>query len=393
MDWLEVLTRIETGEDVETEFKRGAGDMTGVGKAVCAFANGSGGLLVMGVEDSGEIVGVREDGTRLEERLTSFLQTGCGRPVSATLGHHEHQGARVHWVDVDGHQRGAVPFQYGGRYWLRRGRSSVAPSPSELQELFNAFGLVMTEKQVIVSGSVEDIDLLEFRRFMTAQGMDMESVVQPGVEDDLRNAVVLREDGGVLRPTLYGLMVFGKEPQSHPVTGDLHVECAAYEGDDRSGDVVNVATIRGRLDEQVSRSVGWLESLGRQEKYRGLFRRDLPLLPRPVLREALLNAVIHRDYAITGSRVTLEVFSRRIDVTSPGALPNHMTVEQARGGGAPRSRNEFMANAMVVRGLMERRGRGWPLMRKYMRDFNGTEPELVSEEGQFTRVTFRLEGE
>ena len=71
----------------------------------------------------------------------------------------------------------------------------------------------------------------------------------------------------------------------------------------------------------------------------------------------MLNAVIHRDYAITGSQVLLEAFDGRILVTSPGALPNHMTVDQSRARGAPRSRNEMMANAMVVRGLMERRGR------------------------------------
>ena len=138
--------------------------------------------------------------------------------------------------------------------------------------------------------------------------------------------------------------------------------------------------------------MGWFRSLGRREVYRGLYRRDVPPLPEAALREALVNAVIHRDYAVTGSQVLLEVFDDRIVVTSPGALPNHMTVEQARMGGAPRSRNEMMANAMVVWGLMERRGRGWLMMRHAMRNFNGTEPALVNDErNRFVRVTFRLE--
>ncbi len=128
-----------------------------------------------------------------------------------------------------------------------------------------------------------------------------------------------------------------------------------------------------------ARAMGWFRSLGHGERYRGIYREDLPLMPENVLREALVNAVIHRDYAQTGTSVLLEVFSDRIDVTSPGTLPNHMTVAQATGGGAPRSRNEMMANAMVVRRLMERRGRGWLLMRRGMRDFNETEPELINE--------------
>lgn len=136
--------------------------------------------------------------------------------------------------------------------------------------------------------------------------------------------------------------------------------------------------------------MGWFRSQGRRETYDGIHRRDIPPVPELALREALVNAVIHRDYAVTGSQVLLEVFDDRIAVTSPGALPNHMTVDQAREGGAPRSRNEMMAKAMVVRGLMERRGRGWLTMRQAMRRFNGTAPDLVSDErNRFVRVTFQ----
>ena len=120
-------------------------------------------------------------------------------------------------------------------------------------------------------------------------------------------------------------------------------------------------------------------------------REDVPLIPESALHEALVKAVIHREYAITGSSVLFEVFVDRIDVTSPGTLPNHMEVESVRAGSRPRSRNESMAHAMVVAKLMERRGRGWPLMRRTMRDFNGTEPDILNEErGKFVRVTFRL---
>ena len=68
----------------------------------------------------------------------------------------------------------------------------------------------------------------------------------------------------------------------------------------------------------------------------------------------------HRDYAITGSKVLLEVFERRVDVTSPGTLPNHMTVERVRAGANPRSRNESLAHFMAAMGFMEQRGRRDP---------------------------------
>lgn len=248
------------------------------------------------------------------------------------------------------------------------------------------------EEQVIPAATVDDIDLKEFRSFMRTQGREMETEPQPRLEDDLCNASVAAELDGVLRPTLYGLMAFGKEPQLHPHTANFSIQCTAYADADRASEIILVGEGRGRLDEQVRRALGWMRSLGWQERYHGVYREDIPLLPEPVLREALVNAVIHRDYAITGAKVLLEVFRDRVDVTSPGLLPNHMTVEQARSGGAPRSRNEMMANAMVVARLMEQRGRGWLLMRRAMQEFNGREPELINEEGgQFVRVTFRLD--
>ena len=389
MEWPDVQQRIAGGEDARTEFKRGIGDLRAVGKAICAFANGDGGLLVIGVDDAGAIVGVHESPGAVQARLTNLLQAGCGKPVTAKCGRHDAGGVWMHWIEVHRHQRGYEPFSYDGRFWIRRGRSTAAPSPSELQELLNVFGLVLTERQIIPSATVEDIDFGSVRSFMRKQGLDPDRVPQPAREDDLRNASIADELDGVLRPTLYGLMVFGRDPQAYPHTLSLFVQCAAYGGSDRAADVLSVGEGKGRLEDQVGRAMGWFRSLGRREAYEGIQRRDIPPVPEHALREALVNAVIHRDYAITGSRVLLEAFDDRIVVTSPGALPNHMTVDQARMGGAPRSRNEMMANAMVVGGLMERRGRGWLTMRHAMRRFNGTEPALVSDErNRFVRVTF-----
>ena len=247
-----------------------------------------------------------------------------------------------------------------------------------------------TEQQIIPSAVVDDIDFDAVRAFLKAQGLDTDAAPQPTRDDDLRNASVAEDLDGVLRPTLYGLMVFGRDPQRFPHTLNLFVQCAAYGGTDQAAEVLSAGEGRGRIEDQVQRAMGWFRSLGRREIYEGLRRRDVPPMPESALREALVNAVIHRDYAITGSQIMLEAFDDRIVVTSPGALPNHMTVEQARRGGTPRSRNEMMANAMVVRGLMERRGRGWLTMRHAMTRFNGTEPELVNDErNRLVRVTFR----
>ena len=390
MDWLKILKHIEAGESRKTEFKRGLGDLSGIGKAICAFANTDGGLIVLGVDKSQEIVGVREDAERFQERLTAFLQTGCSTPVSARSGRHEDPNGWVHWIEVS-RQRSFEPMRYDGRVWVRRERSSVEPSASELQELYNAFGYIMTEERPIQAAIPEDIDYQNFREYLQELGLDTEVLPQPDAEDDLRNRGVIAELGGSLHPTLYGVLAFGKKPQSYPQTRNFRVECVAYDGEDRASNTLQVADVTGPLDEQVRRAVGWFQGLGRFETYRGMIRTDRWLLPETALREALVNAVVHRDYAITGSNVLLEVYDRHVDVTSPGTLPNHMTVESVRAGAHPRSRNESMANYMLEKRFMEKRGRGWPVMRKSMLEFNGTEPDLLQDDkGAYVRVTFGL---
>ena len=394
MEWLDVLRRIEAGEDDMTEFKRGLGDGSAVCRALCAFGNGDGGLIILGVVDPGIIVGVKENAESVQERLTAFLQTGCSVPISARSGRHEDPNGWVHWIEVPRQPRGFEPLNCDGRFWIRRQRSSVEPSPSERQELFNNFGFVLTEEQVIRAAGVDDIDVGAFRAFLRAQGLDADDDPQPSIEDDMRNAGVLAESDGRLVPTLYGVMAFGRDPQSHPQTSSFFVQCAAYAGTDSGSDVISVGESKGRLEDQIHRSLGWFVSLGRWETYHGILREDHRQDLERALREGLVNAVTHREYAITGSPVLFEVFSDRIDVTSPGALPNHMEVESVRAGSRPRSRNESMAHAMVVARLMERRGRGWPVMRRAMREFNGTEPELVNEErSRFVRVSFRIDPE
>ena len=392
MEWADVLRRIEAGEDRITEFKREFGsDLSAIGKAICAFANGEGGLIVLGVDDSGAIVGLNADPHKVHEQLTGFLQTGCSAPVGARCGRQEiGDGRWVHWIEAP-RIRGPEPLRYGERFYIRRERSSVPPSPHELQELFNAFGFVFTEEQAIRSASVDDIDINSFRSFQRSRSLETEEEPQPPIEDDLRNAHVLREVDGAFRPTLYGSMVFGRDPQAHPYTGSFQVQCAAYAGRDRASETILSGEGKGRIDEQVRRALDWMDALGRTETYDGILREDRPVLPENAIREALVNAVVHRDYAMTGASVLLEVFRDRVAVTSPGALPNHMTVENVRFAGIPRSRNEWMANALVVARLMEKRGLGWRRMRRAMQAFNDTEPELVNDEGgKFVRVTFRL---
>ena len=162
-----------------------------------------------------------------------------------------------------------------------------------------------------------------------------------------------------MRASLYGVMAFGKDPQRYRRTRNFRIECVAYAGDDRASEVLQMSTATGRIDEQVERAVGWFLGLGRFESYRHSRSRRPPPVATPGHSRGARecgDASRLRHHGIAGAAGGVRAC--RVDVTSPGALPNHMTVERVRAGANPRSRNESMAHYMAAMGFMERRGRG-----------------------------------
>ncbi|MSQ84053.1 MAG: transcriptional regulator [Myxococcales bacterium] len=296
----------------------------------------------------------------------------------------------MHWVHVE-RQRGPEPLRVGGHIKVRRGRSNHEPSPAELQDLFNTFGFVLTEEQGVPGSTVHSLGDRTFYRHLRDIGIDTQAEPRPTLVQDLTNHGAIVPFDGDHRATLYGLLCFGHSPQSFRHTGNHYVQCVAYAGTSRADEPVLVAEAKGCVDEQVRSAETWFAALGRKEHYVGLQRLDRDVLPLPVSREALVNAVAHRDYAIIGSKVLFEVFADRVVVTSPGELPNHLSTEAVLAGGMTRSRNQLVAHFLVTKRLMEQRGVGFVRMAKGLREAVGT--ELVLEEdraARWLRVTLPL---
>lgn len=231
--------------------------------------------------------------------------------------------------------------------------------------------------------------MASFHRLLERQGIELKEEPQPDLTADLRNRWVVGDAEGELRLTVYGALAFAKQPQAYLPLQNAWVECVAYAGVDRADEVLLRGEAKGRADEQVERAVGWLKSLGIKESYQGIHRKDVAAVPERAFREVVVNAVAHRDYAVIGSTVLVEVFTDRVEVTSPGVLPNHMSAAAVMSGGVPSSRNVLLAHFLFVSRLMEQRGRGFPIVRREMKQFNGTEPMLVNDvDGRYVRATF-----
>ena len=179
MEWPEIRLRIAGGEDSRTEFKRGLGDPVFPGQGDLRVhqhhrRRGRPGRL----RHSRWSLESRRTPTRRRSCLASFLLTGCSAPVHARIGRREDLYGWVFWVEVP-RQRGFEPMRYDGRVWVRRDRSSVEPSATELQELYNAFGYVLTEERAILDAPPAHIDLAAFRTYLERLGFDTTDDPQP----------------------------------------------------------------------------------------------------------------------------------------------------------------------------------------------------------------------
>jgi len=393
MEVEEIKKMIAQGESDTVEFKEYIREKWDelkpkIAVALCALANSHGGILIIGIRKDGAIIGVSESPVLFAERLKDILHTALNVPVSAKVQKAEADGKWIHWYEVMKY-RGPEPLTHQKKIYVRRGASSVEPSPHERQELFNIIGFLLTEEQIVPDTGSADINATKFKDYLSRFDIDVNTSPQPTFEQDLVNRKVMIKQFGESHGTVYGVLCFGLFPQNH--LPYAVIDLSIYNGLTRGDDIIFNRTCGGTVSDQIEGAVAAFRELYRFEDFSELIRKDNFLLPLGAIREVVANAVIHRDYGITGSKILLDIFRDRVEITSPGELPNSLTATEVLSGGVIRSRNERIANYLLAMGAVESRGRGIPRIHKLMREFNGSDLQLENNrEVRYVRVTLRI---
>ena len=324
----QVLEQLRAGEDSRAEFKETRFGNHGVvspntedlaGELV-AFTNASGGALFLGVDDSGAVRGIPQDRVSATERwLVNVATNNCDPPIRPEVrkfflpaASGEEQPILVVRVP-----RGTFVHQTsGGRYYVRAGSTKQRLSSPELARLFQdrGRGYVFDEQAVFAAG-VDDLDWNRLEAFFGRA---------PKIPwlDLLRNTqVVVQDEEGTDRPSVAGLLTFGKEPAKHLRSSWIEVAC--YRGTRLSSDeLVHEERLKGTAPDQIDAAVAFVMRFGGAET-----TQDGPGYDLDVVDEAIVNAIAHRDYSIYGSKIRLFLFADRLDLYSPGKLPNTLTLE------------------------------------------------------------------
>ena len=196
-------------------------------------------------------------------------------------------------------------------------------------------------------------------------------------------ALLGNDDAGVLRSTVAGVLLCTRSPEQWlPNAG---ITATRYLGSDRASGQLDTQEITGPLNRQIGDAVAFAMRNMRVAARKDPARVNLPQYSEKVLFEAIVNAVVHRDYSIRGSKIRLSMFEDRLEVQSPGSLPNNLTLESMEARQA--TRNEALTSVlaqMTVEGIggsadrqyfMERRGDGVPIILRETRELSGKRPE------------------
>ncbi len=389
----EIRRRLRLGEDSHWEFEQFEfrGDRPiGPGRdsladELAAFANENGGVMLCGVSDDGRIQGMtRGQLDQTERTVIEICQDSIKPAIDFETSRHELGGRAFLAVEVSaGHAQHDSP---GGSY-RRRGSSKRRMTSEERLRLAQKRGQARSrsfDERPVRETGFGSLDESLWKPLLSAPG-----AAEPEVA--LAKLGLLTEtENGARRATVAGVLLCCRNPDQW--LPNACITATRYRGADRASGQVDAQTIRGPLNRQIGEAVVFAVRNMQVAAYKDPARTDMPQYSERAIFEATVNAVAHRDYAIRGSRIRLSLFSDRMEIQSPGALPNSLTMENIADRQA--ARNEVLVSMLGRmptgevpgrgdrRYFMERRGDGVPIIRSETLSASGKQAEfrLVGDE-------------
>ena len=382
----EITALVATGESETLEFKSTTGTRREAVKTVCAMLNQRGGYVLFGVTPQGSVVGQQVGGRTLEEVSAEIQRI---EPLVFPTVKRVRVAAGREVIVVGVNQGAARPYLYQGSAYRRVGSTTLAMSADEYQRvLFERMHAERRwENQAATGWAVEDLDVNEIRRTVE-EAIRRDRLEDPGTREPaalLRGLGLLR-DGVLWRAAV---VLFGKDKRVEFDLPQCTLRVARFRGLDRT-EFLDNRQFYGNAFTLLSSAERFLRDTlpiaGRIEPDR-FERIDEPLYPPLAVREALANALCHRDYAGSGS-VGVGVYDDRLEVTSPGSLHFGLTPERLFAPHESRPWNPLIARTFHRRGIIEEWGRGTLKMAELTTAAGLPRPE-ITEIGGGVMVCFR----
>ncbi|MBI3661151.1 putative DNA binding domain-containing protein [Candidatus Acetothermia bacterium] len=366
------------GESDTLEFKKSTGQLTRAAETLCAFLNANGGTVIIGVTPQGKIVG-QQVSDKTQQEIANVLQK-FEPPAPVEIKRIPLSRSHLELILLEAVPSGeALPFTLDGRPYQRVGTTtSVMPQERYQQLLLNrSHSKHRWENAPVTEIQVKDLDREEILRTVRT-GISVGRLPESTGKNptDILDRLGLRVDGKLLNAAvvLFGTRFLPDYPQ-------CHLRLARFKGIDKT-EFLDNRQLHGHafqlLDEAMFFLQRHLPVAGRIEPGR-LERRDEPLFPLEALREALVNAICHRDYTHPGGAISLAIYDDRLEIWSEGTLPFGLKVEDLKRDHPSRLRNPLIAGVFYRRGLVEQWGRGTQKIVELCVKAGHPEPEFIEQ--------------
>ena len=387
----ELLQKIRLGEDTSLELKtvQFRGDRVSEPKRddladeLAAIANTHDGVLVLGVDDKTRDI----DGIPLEriEAAERYVYEICNESIKPPV---LFRSFRMELPDSAGVLRAILKVdiprslfvhESPGGYFHRQGSSKRKMPPEYLARLFQQRSqarLIRFEEQPVPQSGINDLSEELWRRY-TTRSDEASAIVL------LKRNLLSREENGAIRASVAGVLLCCERPDRF--LPSAYIEAVRYRGTRQDSNYqTDAQKIYGPLDLQIKQAMSFLKRNQTVIATKEPHRIELPQFSERAVFEAVVNAVAHRDYAVSGSKIRFFMFDDRLEIYSPGALPNTVTIDSMALRQA--TRNELITSLLaetpvaesvgnVGRGFyMEKRGDGVPIILHESKELSGKEP-------------------
>lgn len=366
---------------------------------LAAMANSHAGVVLLGIDDKSKaILGIPQDKLDIVE---TWLQNICNdlieppldcvirkKPITAE------DGTEKVIVRIDVPQSLFVHQSPGG-YYRRIGSSKRQMKPDVLARLFqqrSQVRLIRFDEQTVSTAHFNDLEPKLWNRFRT--------VISPTNDQEFleKMKLISKDADDIVRPTVSGVLMTNDAPESF--IASAYIQAVCYRGTERNATYqLDAKDITGSLDVQILEACKFVERNMRVYATKAPNRIETPQFSMNAVFEAIVNAVAHRDYSIYGSKIRLHIYADRLEIFSPGSIPNTMTVDSL--SERQSARNELLCSLLARcpmnfnaigsqrSFIMDKRGEGVPIIITESEKLSGRKPEyLLLDEAELKLAIF-----
>ena len=396
-----ILELLANHQNSRVEFIRDDCRAEELAKEMSALLNLAGGIILLGVENGGQICGLSKSQESVQEWVMNVARHNIQPAVSPKWTCIElDDGKKVGVIELDADSPVKPHKAKLGRTWVsftRVGSNSRKSTREEEVRLYQATGLVRYEIKAVPDTGFESLDMVRVENYYhdvlqrtTPDRSDKDSWIQLLLNSDL-----LVRNGNNCEASVSGLLLFGNNPNCRlPQSG---VTAKAFPGTENEYDTIDEERIMGPLTSIVSkkgeatvkgvvdRTVDFVQkNMGSVAWIDGGRRRKQDAYPLDAVREVVVNAITHRDYTRDGTDIEVSLYRDRLEIIAPGNLPDGVTVAKMKQGIVRFPRNELLREILRDYGYRKRYGMGVRnrIIESVCRH-NGSEPELLDQDDRF----------